>query len=745
MQSASERTNGDDAITTRPLLRLPATHAPQLILDAGFGGVILGADAFDEAFARECRAHSLSVWLDLSTLLAPRDELKKQHLVFEDLKPHVEMSGDELDPLHPDSGQAAIDLLEPWSELLTGVLFDTAPAPDSVHFPPFPWSPHLSAAFHARHSFDIFHRIETLVSSGGDEAARVRQQYWDEVHNQHQENFLQPLRQWCAQQAIAFCSRHFHIEWNALALPSPLRARLDSASTTLENALPYPQTLQDKENFSSELNALLHAGSSTIARYEPHPIASPPQVLWNQVVQRSSHAFADSRTVARIGVLFPARSTQTHYHPDGHRFTRWVGDDLKHTTDLLDDLHFDWLFVTEAQLISATQNNNLLHTGTAQHPLEMIVVPSVTALSWQVWEKLERFVESGGRVACLGLLPRWSERGRDRALEARIGKATRIIAEDLYQAYAALEGNAEMPPTIGYPIFREYHSGGRLCCYQPRLNADAEDARLRVRQILHESLTPDFETLAPQIRYTHRQSAKSELYFVANDGQQSQRVNVHLRPSSNGTPIEIEIASGEEKPFYVIMPYQADAGGGIGLSFDLAPTQSRFLKIQNSELKTQNPLERATFEVEFYDNQEATGYMTQNGLAQAALRQAGQVEWFAGESVTLPPPLLAYPDEWLETATTEATEFSQSLTIPLDWQECRVFLEVAHCDSPLQCSVNGGGDELRLAPPFRFDITLYLAFGASNDFTLKLFTKEVADAPLARLVAYPRVTVKVTQ
>ncbi len=743
MLSASQRTNGDDALATRPLLRLPATHAPELILRAGFGGVILDANTFDEAFARESRSHSLSVWLDLSHLLAPSEELKKQHLEFEDLTPHLHVSSDELSTLHPDSGRIAIELIEPWGELLSGVLFDIAPTADE-HYPPFPWSPHFSASFQARHGFDIFRRIETLVASGGDEAARLRQQYWDEVQSLHEDNFLRPLRDWCAQHNIAFCTRQFQVEWNALSLPAQLRTRLDAAASILDAAPVHPQTLQEESVSPREFHGLLRAGATAIARPEP-PRLDAPHMLWNQLIARHTTRLTEGQNAAQVGLLFPARSTQTHYHPDGHRFTRWVGDDLQQTTWLLDDLQFDWLFVTEEQLSQGTHRNGTFFVGAAQHPLKMIVVPSVTALSWQAWEMLEQFVENGGKVACLGLLPRWSERGRDRALEARIGKATRIIAEDLYQAYAALEGEAEMPPTIGYPIFREYHSGGRLCCYQPRLNADAEDARLRVRQILHESLTPDFETMAPQVRYTHHQSENSELYFVANEDEQAQRVNVHLRPNYNGTPMEIEMTSGEEKPFFVTMPYQADTGGGIGLSFDLAPSQSRLITIQNSKLKTQNSLERATFEVEFYDGQIATGTMMQNGIAQVALRKQGQIEWFAGESVTLPAPLLAYPDEWDELSTIDATEYSQGLTIPLEWQECRVFLEAANCDSPLQCSVNGGGDELRLSPPFRFDITVYLAFGASNDITLKLFEAEPDNPPLARLVAYPRVTVKVTE
>ncbi len=211
----------------------------------------------------------------------------------------------------------------------------------------------------------------------------------------------------------------------------------------------------------------------------------------------------------------------------------------------------------------------------------MIVLPSVTALSWAAWRKLEEFAEAGGKVVCLGLLPRWSERGRDEEFESHVGRTTRLTVADAYEAYnlseragtaaqsarraaelaafaaAGLDGDdiagGALPPItefVGYPIAREYRSGGRWSCYQPRLNRDAADARLRASQILRESLPPDLETQAPHILHTRRilrsdrtqtdgstdgtaadegtdTDADGELLFVFNANEAAQ--HVHLR------------------------------------------------------------------------------------------------------------------------------------------------------------------------------------------------------------------------
>jgi hypothetical protein len=283
-----------------------------------------------------------------------------------------------------------------------------------------------------------------------------------------------------------------------------------------------------------------------------------------------------------------------------------------------------------------------------------------------------------------------------------------------------------------------------LCCYQPRLNADAADARLRVHQILRESIAPDFETLASDICYSHRVVNGGSFFFISNEGRQKQIVNARLHPVQAGVPVELDAASATEKTVFVVMPYPPHEGGGIGLQLDLAPGQARFVAIQNSKLKTQNFPERATFEIENLDGNLATGFMTQGGTPQIALRREGKIEWFSGEEAVVPRPLLLDPDEWNEATFDTDREYSQSQFIPADWQQCRVFLEIATPEFPVQIFVNASAVELEIAPPFRSDVSAFLKFGQSNSFSLKIWAREETEVPPVRLVAYPLVAVKIT-
>jgi hypothetical protein len=125
--------------------------------------------------------------------------------------------------------------------------------------------------------------------------------------------------------------------------------------------------------------------------------------------------------------------------------------------------------------------------------------------------KIEAFIEAGGKVACLGLLPRYSERGRDVDQENAISRMVALAVGDVYDAYADFEDSGGQGSlNAGFPMTRDSHAGGRLSSYQPRLNDSVRDALLRVRKILKESLSPEFETQAPDILYARRILAPNE-------------------------------------------------------------------------------------------------------------------------------------------------------------------------------------------------------------------------------------------
>lgn len=667
----------------------------------------------------------------------------------------------------------------------------------------FPWSLHLPRAFADEHGYDLIERLPSLIADTGPDAARVRQDFWTTVVRLLDRNFWEPLHGWATSHGLSCAgavTRHAALHrivaalgdaapgLRALAPPGiassclrggGLHARLCASVAALEGragALAETEQCGWDATPQQQLPALHHLLQQGITAFvaaavrpsldddgnnktaaeakgessDEFDTASLLQQPYSErfrdfagYIARCCDALSRGRSGARVGLLWPARSAWAHHHPKGHRFVRWVEEDLEATASLLDELHYSFLLLPEETLCAARceagcrvsgigpsgigsrvedgrapdpkldapgpepESAARLLCGAAQMPLQMIVLPSVTALSWVAWRKLEEFIAAGGRVVCLGLLPRWSERGRDEALENHIGQTTRLTVADAYEAYAMAEhaehreGETEdAPPAsefVGYPIAREYQSGGRLCCYQPRLNFDAEDARLRAGQLLKESLPPDLETQSPDILHARRvcranvtqtdveqadveqangawaggKTAESgELFFVFNASEAAQRVHLRLYSSCEGlrcAPRLLDAWTGESHALPVWMPFSHEEGGGLGLSLEMAAHEARLLWLGHAKHAPPHA-EHADFSVETVvveaaasggdgakalkaiddaptDNLRVRGYATQAGVPAVAVRQKEKAVWLFGPAVEVPAPLLL-PDEW---------------------------------------------------------------------------------------------------
>lgn len=435
-----------------------------------------------------------------------------------------------------------------------------------------PWSPLLMEAFEQQPGYELLEWLPALVSDLGDDASRLRQDFWGAVARIAREAFWQPISNYAEQHDKLYCgfiegqeplnimvSRQSDAASVYRTLPRAgieapglqnggisldlgraLHARLAASTASLKTngsegaarimaeawrgagwgttpgeRLPsLHHLLRQGINGLAAHGAFATIGDGQLAIQPPSELHQPYAAQWKgfaQYIARTCYVLSHGRPGARIALLWPIRSAWAHHHPKGHRLTRWVEEDLYATALMLDDLHFEFLFVTEEDLQNGRFENGKVLCGAAQHAFELVVLPTVTTLHRATWSKLEGFLEAGGKVACLGLLPRYSERGRDVEFEEHISKTTMVTAGDIYEAYTEMENaGGQAPPTAGYPITKENEAGGRLSCYQPRLNESVKDALLRVRKILKESLTPELETQASNILYTRRILSRGE-------------------------------------------------------------------------------------------------------------------------------------------------------------------------------------------------------------------------------------------
>ena len=539
-------------------------------------------------------------------------------------------------------------------------------APDEL-----PWSPHLPAAFLARHGYDLLPKLPSLIAPWGDEAVMVRQHFWQTVGALLQRNWWQPLRSWCDENKLqlalwprlekeesfneltrafgdlgaAFGSAHrLFVD----AQDSPLLTRLSASIAALENQLPsmavwpYGSVPQDRI-------AVLHqlwqhgVGGQIAPPGEPFQPFAPALENWNNELARAGQWLATSRPAGRVGVLLSARSIWAHYHPQGHRLTRWVWEDYLSATTLLDELHYDFLLLEESDVLSAKLREGQLWCGRAEIALDVLILPGLTTMHWDLWRRLKDFVESGGKVICLGLLPRWSERGRDEELENSISQTTMLTIADLYEHGPVDIWSVEESST-GFPITRQNEREGRWACYQPALNPDKDDARLRVRQMLKDSLPAPLECQAENLRFARRETADGNLFFLFNSGQ-AQELHLRLRATrqtENSALFLLDATENEARNLPVWSSFSQNEGDGFGLDLTLAAGQTRWLQWRE---QTQIHLERASFFVESFDGKIARGYATESPAPRLLLQRNGRFQSLRGERLALPPPLLL-EDNW---------------------------------------------------------------------------------------------------
>jgi len=478
-----------------------------------------------------------------------------------------------------------------------------------------------------------------------------------------------------------------------------------------------------KSTFDCFLNNALQVAISL-----PENFDEEPAKRYFQLAKHTRDTLNQGENAARIGLLFPLRSARTHYHPDSHRYPRWVGEDFARMIHYLNTMHYDYRLVEENEL----QNP----------PCELLIIPSITAIATESWSDIEAWIKRGGKVACAGLLPRWSERGRDAELEDRISRATKQILQDVYDGYLAWEQGTALPPHIGYPIFGEDISGGRLCSYTPRLNHEAEDARLRLSQIFRESLQSDFSSQNADIIYRHFRDKKTERFAIYNNSGQTQQFICRCIAARAETVCKISqrnFQSAQNKPVPVWSTFPEIEGGGVSLSMTLAPHELRLYEMDFSE--EQRHLSRANFEVEEMAENVIRGYATENLRPFCVQEKEGKnIQWTAPK-VLLPAPIWLDENDWRQ----EESTFSGDFFVPAEWNAHRVMLETRPENAAIKLRMNNQDCGIIIAPLFLFDINAAIVFGAINHFELQIWKSEDAISAPARLVAWEKIFLPIDQ
>ncbi|WP_166239024.1 glycosyl hydrolase [Paenibacillus turpanensis] len=329
-----------------------------------------------------------------------------------------------------------------------------------------PWSKHLAQEFKQRNGYDLLDCLPALLDSSVRDAAKIRYDYYQTIHVLLREAFHVQVHDWCEGREIEYVAevpavrmttqKFSHVpggdsaheklgrslEWildkyiaNMRANPkmvSSLARQLGRERNLIEcfHSVGWSMTLQDARWMIDRMAALgtnfynFHAFYYTmnaLAKHDAPPSQFDQNPYWEHFRKladyagRISYVMSEGAADIRIALLDPVTSLWTQMGNPFHGFSSGGGDgaDKKRLERLKRDWaelgkkllqhRFDYDHLDPELLAEASIDEGALVIGKARY--DVLLVPPITNMERNAWAKLLAFLEAGGTVVSIGLLP----------------------------------------------------------------------------------------------------------------------------------------------------------------------------------------------------------------------------------------------------------------------------------------------------------------------------------------------------
>lgn len=480
-----------------------------------------------------------------------------------------------------------------------------------THFPKdrLPWSSVLPAYFKTRNSYDLLPCLPALITYFGPNTSRIRYDYFQTLGELQQRHDSARSADWCKEHDLNYASditplRNAHRS----STPIPGTSSNLGVESTKEHVISYrhsPEfatalaaqtstsrvintcfqntgwatTLQDMK---AQLDTLGTHGTNFFAPhalyYTLDGLRKHATSLFHQnpywkhfhllsdYAGRLAHLLSQGQQVADIALLDPVTSLWAHL---AHPFHNWsyVGYDSEEET-LTNHLVADWACISRALyqmqrpfqsldpalLAQAEIVNRQLHIGKTRY--KVLIIPPITNLEREAFDKLRAFINADGLVIAMGLLP----------------------IEDIQEGTSVVEGFSRLTDMDPGRMIRDYtghESGVHLLSRDNFMfirtggTVEKNQATYMLERLIDEILPRRLHIIsekksADTIQYHHRTDDKHHIFFFSNRGNSSIATQVYI-PASNGHIEKWDLETGKRTP---LMTEAAGELTRINLSFD---------------------------------------------------------------------------------------------------------------------------------------------------------------------------------
>lgn len=499
----------------------------------------------------------------------------------------------------------------------------------------YPWSPRFVSFIQEKYGYDIREYLHLLLYQDGDLAPKIRYHYFQANHLLFREAYHKQVHDWCEQYGLEYVAEvpsvrmagqtYSHVpggdsaheklgrplDWILKRYFYSLRANpkmISSLSNQLGrdraliesfHSVGWSMTLQDAKWMIDRLAAFgvnffnFHAFFYTLDAMVKHD-APPSQFLQNPYWQhhrllgdytaRMSYLMSEGTPVRPIAVLDPTTSLWTHMGNPFSSFAYTGKDEAEkekleqlkqHWADLCFQLttHYEDYDHLDPELLERAEfSDGQMTIGKAKYSI--LIIPPITNLETDAWQKIKQFIEAGGTVIANGLLP-YEKIDEEEGIFAEIKMTFGLASEakidfwegeqqDLLTYYTKGKKNAFfIPCTVGQPL-------------QERMQALFKIVDQYLQGGIQFKVDDDAKSFLLQQR---RFDDGAEVVFISNQEGDTHQAELFIKRND----IEISKLNLETGLEELLHATWSEDGWKLGLEF--APYQSYLIQIKENQVE----------------------------------------------------------------------------------------------------------------------------------------------------------------
>lgn len=451
-----------------------------------------------------------------------------------------------------------------------------------------PWSNKMFKIFRDRCGYDLKSVLPALFLNMGPKTGKIRFDFWNAISDQYTDSYYKQIRQWCDKNNVVFTGHLLFEEWmraHARCEGNIFNHLKQMHLTGVDHLYPKIGTESEPDQHVAlkiGSSAAHHFGSERLlcesmggtywdctlermkwmANWEyvlgvnlfnnhgyHYSIEGerkrdwPPSQFYHhtwwkyynyftEYMARLGHILSGGQHVAKILLVYPLNSIWAHYTPQKRTS---IGDiieyDVYYLTDTLLRLHHDFDFVDEEVLISSEVKEGRIHI--ADESYELVILPPMTHIRRGSLQRLNEFVNSGGKLIGGTLLP--EEFVDD-------GESTHDEIQSLFGLHPE-KVNLNFASKPERKVF-ENRFGQVQFIQGPGLSV-LKDKNL-VKSTLEKAVTPDVAISVEDIFYLHRVKNDWDVYFLVNTSRNPMK-SVEISLEKQGKPEIWDPNTGEIK------------------------------------------------------------------------------------------------------------------------------------------------------------------------------------------------------